>query len=79
MEYAKAEPEKTRGRTQALLQMVGTAGSFCAVVLVAFGFNGQMFTGSFSQRHQLQWLNLVSDRLKSYRPILVNEGGHTIT
>ncbi|CAE7041093.1 unnamed protein product [Symbiodinium natans] len=55
VEYAKAEPEKTRGRTQALLQMVGTAGSFCAVVLVAFGFNGQMFTGSFSQRHQLSY------------------------
>jgi len=55
VEYAKAEAEENRGRAQTLLQMVNTAGYFVSVTIVAFGFNGRMFTGSFNQRHQLSY------------------------
>ena len=55
MEYAKEEAEDRRGRAQTLLQMVNTAGYFVSVTIVAFGFNGRMFTGSFNQRHQLSY------------------------
>ena len=60
MEYAKAEPEERRGRAQTLLQMVSTAGYFVSVAIVAFGFNGRMFTGSFSQQNQLSYQQAVA-------------------
>jgi len=60
VEYAKAEPEERRGRAQTLLQMVSTAGYFVSVAIVAFGFNGRMFTGSFSQQTQLSYQQAVA-------------------
>ena len=60
VEYAKAEPEECRGRAQTLLQMVSTAGYFVSVTIVAFGFNGRMFTGSFSQQNQLSYQQAVA-------------------
>ncbi|CAE6942335.1 nipblb [Symbiodinium sp. CCMP2592] len=59
VEYAKAEAEENRGRAQTLLQMVNTAGYFVSVTIVAFGFNGRMFTGSFNQRHQLSYQEAI--------------------
>eukprot|EP00439_Symbiodinium_sp_Y106_P057646 s271_g8.t1 len=55
VEYAKAEPEEIRGRTQARLQIVMCAGSISSVFLAAFGFNGREFTGSFNQNDQLSY------------------------
>ena len=55
VEYAKAEPQEIRGRTQAMLQIVFCAGSISSVFLAAFGFNGRKFTGSFNQHDQLSY------------------------
>ncbi|CAE6942356.1 unnamed protein product [Symbiodinium sp. CCMP2592] len=60
VEYAKAEPAERRGRAQTLLQMVHMAGYFVSLTIVAFGFNGRMFTGSFSQQNQLSYQQAVA-------------------
>ncbi|CAE7355179.1 unnamed protein product [Symbiodinium natans] len=59
VEYAQAEPEDRRGRTQTLLHMVRLAGAFCATAVAAFGFNGRMFTGSFNQDYQLSYRQFI--------------------
>ncbi|OLQ00715.1 hypothetical protein AK812_SmicGene16621 [Symbiodinium microadriaticum] len=60
VEYAKAEPVERRGRAQTLVQMVHMAGYFVSLTIVAFGFNGRMFTGSFSQLNQLSYEQAVA-------------------
>ena len=60
VEYAKAEPVEHRGRAQTLVQMVHMAGYFVSLTIVAFGFNGRMFTGSFSQLNQLSYEQAVA-------------------
>jgi len=55
VEYAKMEPEETRGSAQATMNMVQMAGMLSATILAAFGFNGKEYTGSFDQRYQLNF------------------------
>jgi hypothetical protein len=55
VEYAKMEPQETRGTTQATMNMVQMVGMLSANILAAFGFNGKEYTGSFDQRHQLNF------------------------
>ncbi|CAE7271052.1 unnamed protein product [Symbiodinium natans] len=60
VEYAKAEEEERRGRTQTMLEMVTLAGSFSSLMLAGFGFNGRLFNGSWDQRHQLGYRQYCS-------------------
>ncbi|CAE7447103.1 RE1, partial [Symbiodinium sp. CCMP2456] len=60
VEYAKGEPLERRGRAQTLLQMFHMTGYFISLTIVAFGFTGRMFTGSFSQLNQLSYEQAVA-------------------
>ncbi|OLQ10973.1 hypothetical protein AK812_SmicGene5289 [Symbiodinium microadriaticum] len=53
VEYARAEAEERRGRTQTVLSMVGLVGQFSSLLVAGFGFNGRLFNGTWDQRYQL--------------------------
>jgi len=60
VEYAKMEPEESRGSAQATMNMVQMVGRLSVTVLAAFGFNGKEYTGSFDQRYQLDFQQYCS-------------------
>jgi len=60
VEYAKAEAEERRGRTQTVLSMVGLVGQFSSLLVAGFGFNGRLFNGTWDQRYQLGFRQYVS-------------------